>query len=812
MKVSLNWLKTHVQTDKSPEEIADLLTSIGLEVEGAERFETVKGGLAGVVAGRVLTCERLDVPGKTISLTTVEVGREAPLQIICGAPNVAAGQTVWVATPGTSLFPNNAETPFVIGERKTYGHLSQGMICAEDELNLGHSHAGIMVLPESVAVGTAAAGFYKIENDIVFEVGLTPNRSDATCHRGVAEDLLACLKSRGLGGSAEKVADNQSFTEKKGAAPVAVSVENSEACPRYAGLVISNLTVGESPDWLKNRLKSIGVRPINNVVDATNFILHDLGQPLHAFDLDEISGGKIIVKCLPAGTKFTSLDGAERSLFAEDLMICDGDSRPMCIGGVFGGLGSGVKETTTSIFLESAHFSQQTIRRSMIRHNLRTDAARVFEKGSDPNLCVEALKKAAALICEVAGGEVASEITDIYPRPIEKARIVCQDADIERLLGMEFSRERLKEILSALQIGVENETSRSFTAVVPTNKADVRREADIAEEILRMVGTDNVPMPHAIKMSLEITPKPDATGLRNLISDQLVSNGLTEIMALSLSNSAFYAHLPQEGLVFVNNTANQGLDVLRPSMLFGGLEAVRHNQNRQHSDLKLFEFGKIYSKDGDNYRESNRLSILITGAGQAESWQPSGKLLVDFFTLKALVFNVLQRLGVSGYQETAFEGGNFSAGLRLHRGPKTLVEMGPVQPSFLKKMEVKNAVFFADFDWDNILDALKNNRVKFQEIGRFPTVRRDLALVVDTATAFSDIRSLAQKSAKKLLREVNLFDVFEDEKRLGAGKKSCAVSFVFEDIEKTLGEKEIEEAMASLQKVFEEKLGATVRK
>ena len=812
MKVSLNWLKTYIQTDKSPEEIADLLTSIGLETEGLETFETVKGGLKGVVSGLVLTCERLEQPGKTISLTTVDVGREAPLQIICGAPNVAAGQKVWVAVPGTSLFPNNAETPFVIGERKTYGHLSQGMICAEDELNLGHSHAGILVLDEKMPIGTHAADFYKIENDTVIEVGLTPNRSDATCHRGIAADLAACLQVRDLGGEFLQPIDNQSFTEKKGVAPISISVENADACPRYAGVVIDQLKVGESPDWLKNRLTAIGVRTINNVVDATNFILHDMGQPLHAFDFSEISQNKVIVKCLPSGTKFQSLDGVERTLFAEDLMICDGGSNPMCIGGVFGGAASGVKESTTAIFLESAHFSPKYIRRSMTRHNLRTDAARIFEKTSDPNLCVEALKKAAMLICELAGGQIASEITDFYPKPVEKARIVCQDADIERIIGMKFTRERLKQILSALQIGVENETSRSFTAVVPTNKADVTREADIAEEILRMIGTDNVPLPGTIKMSIEITQKPDSAALRNLVSEQLVSSGLMETMALSLSNSAFYGHLPQGNLVFVNNTANQGLDVLRPSMLFGGLETIRHNQNRQSSDLKLFEFGKTYKKSGEEHTESNRLALFLTGARQAENWQKPAKQSVDFYTLKALVFNVLQRLGISNPQETAFVDDTFQTGLRLHRGPKTLVELGQVQPVFLKKMDVKNTVFFADFDWENVLEALKNNRIKFQEIGRFPTVRRDLALVVDATTGFGEIRGLAQKTAKKLLKEVNLFDIFEDADKLGAGKKSCAVSFVFEDLEKTLGEKEIEEVMGGLQKVFEEKLGAVVRK
>lgn len=814
--MSLNWLKTYIQTAKNPEEIADLLTSIGLETEGLETFETIKGGLKGIVAGHVLTCERLDQPGKTISLTTVDVGREAPLQIICGAPNVAAGQKVWVAVPGTSLFPNNAETPFVIGERKTYGHLSQGMICAEDELNLGHSHAGILVLDEKMPIGTPAADFYKIENDTIIEVGLTPNRSDATCHRGIAEDLAACLRVRNLDSGmrieATTANDFASLPQSATRNPQSVIIENVEACPRYAGIVISNLKVAESPEWLKNRLKSIGVRTINNVVDATNFILHDLGQPLHAFDLAEISGKKIIVKCLPEGTKFMSLDGIERTLFAEDLMICDGDSNPMCIGGVFGGATSGVKDSTTAIFLESAHFSQKTIRRSMTRHNLRTDAARIFEKTSDPNLCVEALKKAAVLICELAGGEIASEIHDFYPKPVENARIVCQDADIERIIGMKFTRERLKEILGALKIGVENETSRSFTAIVPTNKAEVRREADIAEEVLRMIGTDNVPLPGTIKMSIEITPKPDPTALRNLVSEQMVSSGLTEIMALSLSNSAFYGHLPTESLVFVNNTANQGLDVLRPSMLFGGLQTIHHNQNRQASDLKLFEFGKIYQKKGDEYSESNRLALLLTGDRQAENWQKPSKQSSDFFTLKALVFNVLQRIGVSNLQETVFENETFQAGFRLHRGPKTLVELGQVQPAFLKKMDVKNAVFFADFDWDNVLDAMKNNRIKFHEIGRFPSVRRDLALVVDKEVGFGEIRGLAQKTAKKLLKEVNLFDVFESTEKLGAGKKSCAVSFVFEDLEKTLGEKEIEEVMGGLQKVFEEKLGAVVRK
>jgi phenylalanyl-tRNA synthetase beta chain len=810
MKVSLNWLKSYIQTDKNPEEIADILTSIGLEVEGMEVFETVKGGLKGIVVGEVLTYERLDQPGKTISLTTVNVGRAEPLQIICGAANITAKQKVWVAVPGTSLFPNNAETAFVIGERKTYGHLSQGMVCAEDELNLGQSHAGIMVLDEKMVVGTPAASFYKVESDTIIEVGLTPNRSDATCHRGIAQDLAACLKVRKLNFSeTEDLRNGQKSEIRNPKSEIKIRIETDT--PRYAGVVISNISVKESPEWLKNRLRSIGVRPINNVVDATNFILHDLGQPLHAFDFSEIKGDEIIVKCLPEGTIFKSLDGQDRKLFAEDVMICDGESNPMCIGGVFGGENSGVKSTTTTIFLESAHFSAKAIRKSMIRHNLRTDAAKIFEKGSDPNLCVEALQKAAALICELSGGEIASETVDIYPKKVEKTEIVCQDKDIEQLIGMDFTRERLKEILAALQISVENENQRSFTAVVPTNKSDVKREADIAEEILRMLGTDNIPLPGTIKMSLEVTQKPDSTTLKYLVSDQLVAAGLSEIMALSLTNSAYFGHLPVENLVFVNNTANQGLDVLRPSMLFGGLETIRHNQNRQQPDLKLFEFGKIYQKNGDDYGEQNHLALFLTGARFGESWQKNNKPSVDFYTLKSLVINVLARLGAAGGQETVFQNDEFQNALRIHRGPKTIVEFGQIKPSVLKKMDVKNPVFYADFHWDNLLDALKNNRIKFQEIGKYPTVRRDLALVVEQSVGFGEIKQLAQKTAKKLLKEINLFDVFESIEKLGAGKKSCAVSFIFEDTEKTLAEKEIEETMANLQSVFEKNLGAVVR-
>lgn len=823
MKVSLNWLRDFLDLHKSPAEIADILTSLGLEVEGWDTVRPSPVDLDKVFTGKVLECERIPETDH-LSATKVDVGDGTVRSIVCGAPNVAAGQKVLVALPGANVFSKDGQL-FQIGERKVKGVPSQGMICAQDELGIGSDHSGIMVLPEDTPLGISAAVWLDMQSDTVIEIGLTPNRADATNHLGVAKDLLAWLRVHENEATSLHSAPNFQFPVSNIQFPV--TVENTEACPRYTGVVIKGLNVGESPEWLKNRLLAVGQRPINNVVDITNYVRIELGQPLHAFDLDEVKGGKIIVKTLPAGTAFKTLDETERKLFAEDLMICDGNGTPMCIGGVFGGFTSGVSDKTTAVFLESAFFNPKWIRRSMLRHNLRTDAAWSFEKGVDPNGSVQALGRAAALILELAGGEVASGVVDLYPAPVAPARVACEFARINALIGENLTKDRIKKILAALEISVDRESETGFVAVVPTNKPDVTREADIVEEILRVHGLDNVPIPTQIRSSMEITRRPSPESVRNLAAEFLAANGFNEAMGMSLSNSAYYTGdsaivpMDRERLVFIHNSANQGLDCLRPTMLFTAVEAVQRNQNRQNSDLRLFEFGKTYERSPEKsegiegFQESARLSIVMTGAHSTESWHPASKKAVDFYTLKAIVQNLLARLGVSGYQETVLapeDGSVFRYALKYHRGPQEIVTFGAVQPAILKKMDVKNTVFFADFNFGIVQKAVENNKIQFAELNRFPSVRRDLALVIDRQVSFADIRQLANKTAKKMLSGINLFDVFEDEQRLGAGKKSYAVSFVFEDPEKTLQEKEIDNLMQQLQQVFENKLNATIRK
>lgn len=817
MTISLNWLKQYIDLDLPPVELGNLLTNLGLEVEGMEETESIRGGLEGVVVGHVMEAWKHPNADK-LTLTRVDVGNVEPLQIVCGAPNVAAGQKVLVATVGTTLYPIEGE-PFKLKKGKIRGEVSEGMICAEDELGIGTDHSGIMVLPEDTPAGMAGRDYFNIEKDVVYEIGLTPNRSDATCHLGVAKDLAAALKVQlGLPGEV-RIPSVDNFKVDNTGLPAGVIVENAEACPRYAGVSISGVTIGESPGWLKKRLLSIGVRPISNIVDITNFILHELGQPLHAFDLDEIPGRTVRVKTLPEGTKFTSLDEQERTLSGRDLMICDSNSSPLCIGGVFGGITSGVKETTRNIFLESAHFNAGWIRRSSTRHDLRTDAARVFEKGSDPNICVYALKRAAMMMVELAGGQIASEIVDVYPNPIAPAQVEVAYEYVNRLIGTNIPHSEIRKILLALGMEIVAGNDDTFTVTVPTNKADVTRPADVVEEILRVYGLGNVPVPTQIRSSMVRNEYPQPGDVRNAIGNYLASNGFHEMMALSLSQSAYYNEvLPREdaGLVFVNNTSNVQLDIMRPTMLLSGLEAIVQNQNRQQADLKLFEFGKTYQKqtegEEDKYIEDQHLSLFLTGQRSPESWRNVANTEVDFFTLKAFVENVLHRLGISGYQETDIKDDVFAYGKMYHRGPQTLARFGKVKPNICKKTGVKNEVFYADLNWDALLAAQKKTSISLVELNRFPTVRRDLALVVGNSVKFADLAALAKKVGKKLLKEINLFDVFEDESKLGEGKKSYALSFIFENSSRTLQDKEIEEMMNTLIGTYESKLGAVVRR
>lgn len=819
MKVSLNWLREYISINETPEKIAEILTDLGLEVEGIETIGGVQGNLEGVVVGEVVVCERHPDADK-LSLTKVNIGKEALLQIVCGAPNVRQGQKVPVALVGTTLYPKEGN-PIKLKKGKIRGQESEGMICAEDELGIGTSHEGILVLPNETPVGKPLNQVIDLDKDVVFEIGLTPNRSDATCHLGVARDVAARLQVAGgtEGGlclpdvSAFKV-DNQSLS-------IEVSVENTEACPRYSGVSIAGVTVGESPEWLRKRLTAIGVNSINNVVDATNFVLHELGQPLHAFDLDKIEGRKIIVKNVSAGTKFQSLKKNERgeyltlTLSAEDLMICDANGLGMCVAGVIGNPTEGVSEATKNIFLESAHFQGRSIRRTSTRHNTRTDAAKVFEKGSDPNITLYALKRAALLIQAVAGGEIASEVTDIYPNPIEKVAVAVRFQKVNSLIGKDLSIETIKHILAALDMTILSEDTEGVVVAVPTNKADVTREADVIEEILRIYGFNNVEMPIQIRSAIVKTEQPDPVKLANLVANLLASNGFNEMMAMSLTRSKYFSEileLPKENLVYINNTSTVELDVMRPTMLTSALEVVTHNQNRQSADLRLFEMGKTYHNNNGKYEEKSHLTLTMVGAKTSENWH-SKTDKTNFYTLKMYVNLLLERLGLSGYQETVVENNPiFAYSLKYHRGNQILVEFGKVRKQLTKGFDVKQDVFFADFQWENLLKAVRNVKVTYNEISKFPTVRRDLALVVPTSVAFAEITQIAQKLAKKLLKSVNLFDIYEDAVRLGEGKKSCSVSFLFEDKEKTLQDKEIDHIMTEFIKMYEAKLGAVIRR
>lgn len=813
MKISFNWVKDYIETDLPADKIAEILTSIGLEEEGMEEKESIKGGLAGIVVGKVVTCGKHPNADK-LSLTTVDVGTDEIIQIVCGAPNVAAGQKVMVATVGTQLYDKEGKA-FSIKKGKIRGEVSQGMICAEDELGLGEDHSGIIVLPEDVAAGTLARDYYEVETDIIFDIGLTPNRSDATSHLGVARDLAAALHINHQHPNQVNMPDVSAFKVDNQELPITVEVENTAACPRYAGLSIKGITVGESPNWLKNKLLAIGSRPINNVVDTTNFVLHELGQPLHAFDADKISGGKVLVKNLPAGSKFLSLDEVERELHGEDLMICDGESHGMCIAGVFGGANSGVTEQTTNVFLESAYFDPSSIRRTSMRHLLRTDAATRYEKGADPNISVYALKRAALMIQELAGGSIASEIIDIYPEPIQRAEIEVRYARINTLIGVDIAPAKVKAILEAMDIEILSEKEEGIRVAIPTNKHDVIREVDVVEEVLRIYGLNEVEISNQVRSSITVGEKPDPQGVRYMVSEFLAGSGFNEIMGLSLTQSRYFREiLPVEEaeLVFVNNTSNIHLDVMRPTMLFSALESVLHNQNRQNADLRLFEFGKSYQTAGEGFKESDHLTLVLTGHGAGESWLNKDHAKVSYYGLKAQVHNVLTRLGLEKYQVSALHNEVFTYGMKYHRGQQVLVEFGRLNSGLLKKMDIKQEVFYADFNWNALLKSLRKHKIDFVELNKFPSSRRDLALVIDNSVKFEDIVTIANKTGKKLLKEINLFDVYINEEQLGAGKKSYAVSFLFEDPTRTLKDKEVDKVMNQLIQTYEGKLGALIRR
>lgn len=807
MKVSLNWLKDYIDLDLSKEQIEEMLTAIGLEVEGME--ETKAGpDLEGVVVGEVLTCES-HPDADRLRVTTVDIGGDNPLHIVCGAPNVAQGQKVFVATIGTIL-PTEDDSVFKIKKGKIRGQVSEGMICAEDELGIGVSHDGIMVLPADTAAGMTAENYLNFETDVIYEIGLTPNRSDATSHLGVAQDLLAYIKVNM--GQAQKLRkpDVSKFEAGKGSS-IGVEVRDVKACPRYSGILLENIKIKPSPEWMQNRLRSIGVRPISNIVDITNYILHELGQPLHAFDADKIAGNKIIVTQLAQDSTFTTLDEKERKLDAEDLMICDGDEQGMCIAGVFGGMNSGVTDSTTRIFLESAHFEAASLRRTSFRHLLRTDAAMVYEKGSDPNITVYALKRAVQLMQEYAEATVASELIDVYPEPISKAEVSLTFEKVRRLIGGTISDDEIRNILSALEMEIKADDGISFTVAVPTNKADVTRDVDIIEEILRIYGFNQVELPGYIHSAIQVSSGVNSFRVKNDIANLLTGAGFSEMMGLSLVEQGLFESLDDK--VTINNTSNVTLNVMRPSMAYTALETVINNQNRQQLNLRLFENGRSYAKDGDKFKETDHLSLTMVGDHLGESWMNSEKRSLTFYDLKAYAEMILTKLGMNTYQVSELEGDDiFNYGLSYHRGPQVLVEFGVLSDQLKKKYSVKREVLHAIFNWDVILRFMKKASISVKEITRFPVVRRDLAVVVDTKIKFSEIAAIAYKTDKKLLKDVRLFDVYVNEDILGKDKKSYAISYSFENLEKTLKDQEVNKIMDQLIKKYESQLGALIRK
>lgn len=817
MEVSYKWLQEFIDLPESPEEVGKLLTATGLEVEGIEKIEAVPGGLDGIVLGKVLTCTKHPDADK-LSITTVDVGAEQPLSIVCGAPNVAAGQKVVVALVGATLYPRSADgsaaSPFQIKKAKIRGIASEGMICAEDEIGLGASHAGIMVLDGPAADlpnGTPAARYFNLEADYRIAIGLTPNRIDAASHFGTARDLKAVL-NRPL-----TLPSVDSFSVDNTNVSLDVRVADTAACPRYTGLTMSGLTVGESPDWLKQRLLRIGLNPINNIVDVTNYVCHDLGQPLHAFDAEKISGGQVIVKTLPEGTPFTTLDGVERKLLATDLMICDAQN-PMCIAGVFGGQYSGVSAQTTQIFLESAYFSPTSVRKTAQHHGLKTDASFRFERGTDPNMPVFALKRAALLIQQVAGGTVSSEITDIYPTPIEPFRVAVRYRNIDRLIGISIDHNEIHRILEALDIQSEDKTDAGFTAVVPPYRVDVVREADVIEEILRIYGLDNVPLSANLSAdSLSEFPKTDSDQWKNRVGQLLAANGFYEIMTLSLTKPAYHeairSSLPGADVTLLNPLSDD-LSVMRQTLLFTTLETLVYNLNRRQKDLKTFEFGKVYHQvkqdDGSTkYSEQNRLSLALTGNQYPESWLQKSQPVVyhDLATAVQLILNLFR---VKSVETQPADSTIFQYGLTYVVNKKPLVSLGLVQPKLTKLVDMKQPVFYADFDWQALLK-LATAKARYEEVVRFPEVRRDLSLVLDKGVTFEQISRLARQTERKLLRTINVFDVYEGES-LGADKKAYAVSFLLQDSAQTLTDAVIDRTMQRLMTTFEQELGAVIRK
>ena len=821
MNISYNWLKDYIDTDLTPIETAAALTSIGLETGSVEKIETIKGGLEGLFIGEVLTCE--DHPNSDhLHITTVNMGEGEPLQIVCGAPNVAAGQKVVVALNGTKLY--SGEECFTIKKSKIRGVESNGMICAEDEIGIGTSHNGIIVLPGNALVGTPVKKYYNIESDYVLEVDITPNRIDGASHYGVARDLAAYLKQNGKAVKLQKPSVEAFKIDDKSPA-VEVIVENTEACPRYSGVTIKGVKVAESPDWLQNRLKTIGLRPINNIVDITNYILHETGHPLHAFDVKEIHGHKVYVKTLNEGAEFTTLDEVDRKLSDKDLMICNADGG-MCIAGVFGGLKSGVTESTTDVFLESAYFHPTWVRKTARRHGLNTDASFRFERGCDPNNTLYVLKRAALLIKEIAGGKICGKIQDVYPVPIPNAKVNLSFRKVYDLIGKTIPEETLISILNSLEIEIVKHRKGELELSIPTYRVDVQRDVDVIEEVLRIYGYNNVETGDNLKSNLSYETETDKNyKLQNLISEQLTGAGFNEIMNNSLTASEYYAALdevfPLEQCVQIQNPLSAELNVMRQTLLFGGLESIKYNKNRKNPDLKFYEFGNTYFyfieklKGGQSLSpigEEFHLGLWITGNNISHNWLHEEQKS-SIFDLKAYVENILFRLGISAekldyvqYQDEIFSEALFISSV----SDRALGVMGILQKKLCKKFDIDAEVYHAELSWDALMREIKSHQIRFSEISKFQAVKRDLALLIDQNVSFAEIERVAFSTDRKLLKEVSLFDVYEG-KNLPEGKKSYAVNFVLHDEEKTLEDSQIESIMSKIQKNLEEKLNAVLR-
>jgi len=807
MKISYNWIKQFIKVNKTPNQIATLLTDLGLEVEGIDVFETIKGGLKGVVVGEVLSCERHPNADK-LKITIVDIGEKKTLQIVCGAPNVAKGQKVAVATIGTTLYDTDGK-PFQIKKGKIRGEESFGMICAEDELGLGNSHQGILILDKNTKVGSKVSEIFNVETDEVFEIGLTPNRTDAMSHFGVARDLKAGLQQTekiNLELITPSVSD---FRVDKSTFKINIDVIDSKLCPRYCGLTISGVVIDDSPEWLKNKLKAIGLTPKNNIVDVTNYVLHELGQPLHAFDASKIKGNKIVVKQADKGTKFTTLDDVERTLSAEDLMIYD-SKEPIAMAGVMGGKNSAVSQSTSTIFLESAYFDAVSVRKSAKRHTINSDASFRFERGIDPNITEYALKRAATLIKQIAGGEITSDIADLYSKKIENQQVFIHFDTLDKIVGQKIPKEEVKNILTSLEIKIGATSDLGMGLTIPSYRVDVQREIDVIEEILRIYGYNNIETSGKFNISASNSSEIEEHKLQNIVAQFLTANGFNEIMSNSLTTPEYTQlseELSKDENVNILNPLSGDLSVMRQSLVFGGLEAISYNINRKNSDLKFYEFGEIYKKQNDKYIENKRLALFLTGNKTTESWLEKSQK-TDFFLLKSYVTQILSRLGIKNVQHSCFSNDIFSEGISFVYKNEILAEFGVLKKSVLKHFDIRQDVFYADLKWENI-GKIVSNKIKFTEIPKYPEVRRDLALLIDENVTFESIYQTARQT-DNLVKRIDLFDVYQGEK-LPEGKKSYAVSFILQDKEKTLTDNQIEKTMSKILAKLTQTLNATLR-